>query len=78
VIDTMWSGSSVTACSGIGSKDSAAADRSWPTCASASGTGPIVSTFSSLGHFSSRPSTRSTNIGTGSMVIEVISASLMT
>ena len=30
-----------------------------------------------LGHFSSRPSTRSTNIGTGSMVSEVISASLM-
>ena len=74
----MWSGSRVTASSGCGSNDAAAAARSWPTWLSSSGTGPIVSTFSSFGHFSSRPSTRSTNIGTGSMVMRVISASLMT
>lgn len=46
--------------------------------ASSSGTGPIVSTLVSVGTFSSRPSARSTNIGTGSMISVLIPASAIT
>ena len=74
----MWSGGSSTASSGCGANVSAVAARSLPMWASSSGTGPMVSTWLSPGTFSSRPSARSTNIGTGSMISVVISASLST
>ena len=78
MIDTTWSGGSVTASSGCGSNVAAVAARSLPTWASSSGTGPMVSTCVSPGHLSSRPTARSTNIGTGSMTSVVISASFTT
>ena len=72
----MWSGGSTFAVSGCGSNVAAAATRSLPTSASCSGTGPMVSTWVSPGHFSSSASARSVNVG--SMISVVMPASLMT
>ena len=49
-----------------------------PRAASSSGTGPMVSTWVRPGTFSSRPTARSTNIGTGSMISVVMPASSRT
>jgi hypothetical protein len=76
VIDVMWSGGRTTTSSGCAAYVAASATRSLPTCASASGTGPIVRTCLSPGHLSSSPTARS--VKTGSTISVVISASLMT
>ena len=72
----MWSGGRSAATNGLGSYFAASAVRSTAACpASASGTGPMVRICLSDGTFSSRPSARSTNIGFGSMISDVTSAS---
>ena len=72
----MWSGGSTFAVSGCGAYDAAASTRSLPTSFSSSGTGPIVSTWVSPGHFSSSASARS--VKAGSITSVVMPASLIT
>lgn len=63
---------------GFGGYLAASAIRSTPTPSSSGGTGPSVSTWRSEGTFANNPSARSTNIGLGSITMEVASASFST
>ena len=71
----MWSGGRSAATSGTGGYFAASALRSTATSASSDGTGPIVRICLREGTLSSSPSARSTNIGLGSMISDVTSAS---
>ncbi len=72
------SGANSAATKGCGEYFAASALRSTATSVSSEGTGPIVRICFSPGTFSSRPRARSTNIGLGSMISDVIPASFST